>query len=116
VSNRLAWGATLGGVPAVWRTGIGIDRAGRLLYVAAPNLTAAGLASILVRAGAVRAIELDINPEWPTFDVYAHDHGLQPRMFVPNPQQSPGRYLTPDRRDFFAVYRKIAGPVNVPFR
>jgi hypothetical protein len=64
-------GATLGGAPVVWRTGIGIDRSGRLVYVAAPDLTAAGLASILVRAGAVRAIEFDINPEWPTFDVYA---------------------------------------------
>jgi hypothetical protein len=116
VSNRLAWGATLGGVPAVWRTGIGIDRAGRLVYVAAPDLTAAGLASILVRAGAVRAIELDINPEWPTFDVYAHNRGLQPRMFVPNPQQSPHRYLTTDSRDFFAVYRRLVGPVTVPFR
>jgi hypothetical protein len=116
ISDGLAWGATLGGVPAVWRTGIGIDRGGRLVYVAAADVTAAGLASILIRVGAVRAIELDINPEWPTFDVYGHDHGLQPRMFVPNLQQSPRRYLTSDSRDFFAVYRKLPRPVTVPFR
>jgi hypothetical protein len=116
VSNRLAWGATLGGVPAVWRTGVGIDRQGVLLYVAAGDVTAAGLASTLVRLGAVRAIELDINPEWPTFNVYAHDHGLHARMFVPNAQESPSRYLTPDSRDFFAVYRRRSGPLTVPFR
>ncbi len=112
----LMWGATLGGGPAVWRTGIGIDRRGDLVYAAAGNLTASGLASILIRAGAVRAIELDINPEWPTFDVYTHAHGLRPRMFVPNPQQSTARYLSPDSRDFFAVYRRTGGAVTVPVR
>jgi hypothetical protein len=116
VSEPWIWGATLGGAPAVWRTGLGIDSRGQLAYVAAADVTAAGLASILVRVGALRAVELDINPEWPTFNVYAHDHGLHARMFVPNPQQSAGRYLTPDSRDFFAVYRRQRGPVTVPFR
>jgi hypothetical protein len=26
------------------------------------------------------------------------------------------RYLLPDDRDFFAVYRRLPGPVTVPFR
>jgi hypothetical protein len=30
--------------------------------------------------------------------------------------QSPTRYLVPDDRDFFAVYRRLRGPVSVPFR
>jgi hypothetical protein len=34
---------------------------------------------------------------------------------VPNYQQAPTRYLVPDDRDFFAVFRRIAGPVVVPF-
>lgn len=99
LSSGLAWGATLGGVPAVWRTGVGIDRNGDVVYAAAASLTARALASILIRAGAVRAIELDINPEWPTFNIYAHSHGLRPWMFVPNPQQTPSRYLSRDSRD-----------------
>jgi hypothetical protein len=37
-------------------------------------------------------------------------------MFVPNPQQSPRRYLSPDSRDFFAVYRRIGRRDTVPFR
>ncbi len=116
IGNGLLWGATLGGVPAVWRTGIGVDVHGDLVYAAAADLTARGLATALVRAGAVRAIELDINPEWPTFIVYAHRGGLHPSMFVPNPQQSPRRYLSPDSRDFFAVYRRIGRRDTVPFR
>jgi Phosphodiester glycosidase len=115
LTNQAVWGWTLGGGQAVWRTGVGVDRRGNLIY-AAVDQTAAGLAAILIRAGAVRAIELDINPEWPTFDTYAHDHGLQPSQFVPNSQQPVDRYLRPDSRDFFAVYRRLPGPELVPFR
>jgi hypothetical protein len=35
---------------------------------------------------------------------------------VPNYQQSQTRYLVPDDRDFFAVYRREPGPVTVPFK
>lgn len=116
IEDAALWGATLGHVPAVWRTGIGVDAHGDLVYVAAADLTAPALATVLVRAGAVRAIELDINPEWPTFIVYGHRAGLHPWMFVPNPQQSQWRYLAPDSRDFFAVYRRVGRSDTVPFR
>jgi Phosphodiester glycosidase len=107
LTSQAVWGWTLGGGETVWRTGVGIDRRGNLIYAAADETTA-GFAAILIRAGAVRAIELDINPEWPTFNVYAHRHGLLPAKFVPNPQQPATRYLSyPDLRDFFAVYRRL---------
>jgi hypothetical protein len=106
LGNQAVWGWTLGGGETVWRTGVGIDRRGNLIYAAADG-TAAAFAAILIRAGAVRAIELDINPEWPTFDIYAHRHGLLPSKFVPNSQQPATRYLYPDPRDFFAVYRRL---------
>ena len=35
---------------------------------------------------------------------------------VPNVQQPATRYLVPDDRDFFAVYRRLPGPVSVPLR
>jgi hypothetical protein len=98
-----SWGATLGGGAAVWRTALGIDAHHNLIYVAA-NDTPLALAQTLVHAGAVRALELDINPEWSTFNVYGGRGGAAPTMFVPNPQQSADRYLVPDSRDFFAVY------------
>ena len=114
--NSYQWGYTLGGVGLVWRTGIGIDRRGNLIFVAAADQTVITLAQILQHVGAVRAMELDINPEWHTLITYAHHHGLVPTMVEPQPMQSASRYLVPDNRDFFAVYRRLPGPVTVPFR
>ena len=109
------WGITLGGV-AVWRTAVGVTRRGDLVYAAGDNQTAASLASLLVRLGAYRAVELDINPEWPSFITYQRRGGRDPVKLVPNPQQTSSRYLTPDARDFFAVYTRLGGGSSVPFR
>jgi hypothetical protein len=116
LNDSSQWGYTLGNAVRVWRTGAGIDRHGNLLYAAANYQTVTTLAKILQRAGAVRAMQLDINPEWPTLITYAHRHGLDPVKIVPNYQQPSTRYLAPDDRDFFAIYRKTPGPVTVPFR
>ena len=110
------WGYTLGGRTRVWRTGVGIDRRGNLMYVAADGQTVISLAKILQHLGAVRAMEFDINPEWHTLITYTQGaNGLVPTMVGPNPMQAPTRYLVPDDRDFFTVYRPEPGPVNVPF-
>jgi hypothetical protein len=116
LNDSSQWGYTLGNAVRVWRTGAGIDRHGNLIYVAADFQTVVTLAQILQRAGAVRAMELDINPEWPTLITYAHHGGLDPVKVVPNYQQPATRYLVADDRDFFAVYRRVPGPVAVPFR
>jgi hypothetical protein len=116
LNNSTEWGYTLGNAVRVWRTGAGIDRHGNLIYAAADWQTVTSLAQILQRAGAVRAMQLDINPEWPTLITYSHHGGLDPVRVVPNYQQAPTRYLVPDDRDFFAVYRRLPGPVSVPFK
>ena len=114
--NSPQWGYTLGGLTRVWRTGVGIDSRGNLIYVAADDQTVITLAKILQHVGAVRAMEFDINPEWHTLITYTHDpHGLVPTMVGSNPMQSAARYLVPDDRDFFAVYLPKPGPVTVPF-
>jgi hypothetical protein len=77
-------GFTLGNAVRVWRTGVGLDRRGNLIYAAADYQTVITLARILKRAGAVRAMEFDINPYWPTLNTYRHHHGLIPTMVVPN--------------------------------
>jgi Phosphodiester glycosidase len=115
LGSQAVWGWVFGGGSTTWRTGVGIDRHGNLIYAAVDDTTAA-LAAILIRVGAVRAIELDMNPLWPTFNTYAHRHGLHPSQFVPNYQEPLSRYLAPDSRDFFAVYRRVDGPAWVPFR
>jgi phosphodiester glycosidase len=116
LSDSTAWGYTLGNAVRVWRTGVGVDRRGNIVYAAADYQTVSTLARILQRAGAVRAMELDINPEWPTLITYRHHRGLIPTRVVPNYQQPVTRYLVPDDRDFFAVFRRLPGPVDVPLR
>jgi hypothetical protein len=116
LNDSSQWGLTLGNAVRVWRTGVGIDRRGNLLYAAANDQTVTTLAKILQRAGAVRAMQFDINPEWPTLITYRHLDGLVPVKVVPNVMQPATRYLVPDDRDFFAVYRRLTGPITVPFK
>jgi hypothetical protein len=116
LNDSSQWGLTLGNAIRVWRTGVGIDRRGNLIYAAANDQTVITLARILQRAGAVRAMQFDINPEWPTLITYSHKHGLGPTKVVPNGMQPATRYLVPDDRDFFAVYRRLPGPITVPFK
>ncbi len=116
LDNGPEWGQTLGNAVRVWRSGIGIDRRGNLLYAAANDQTVRSLAQLLVHVGAVRAIELDINAEWPSFIGYGRRGGRDPLALVPNVQQRDTRYLVPDDRDFFAVYARTGGGAAVPFR
>jgi Phosphodiester glycosidase len=119
LNDSSKWGATLGNAVRVWRTGVGIDRGGNLIYAAANDQTVSTLARILRRAGAVQAMQFDINPEWPTLITYRHagnGRGLLPTKVVPNVMQPATRYLVPDDRDFFAVYRRLPGPIRVPFK
>lgn len=100
------WGATLRGVPDPARSGLGITAGGRLVWVGGENLTAAQLASGLISAGAVRAVELDINPEWVAGYFYGHRGGkgpLAPVPALPSQQGIPGQFLVPWSRDFFTI-------------
>jgi hypothetical protein len=98
------WGFTLGNKIRVWRSAVGIDRRGNLLYAAAPDQTVGSLAAVLVRAGAVRAMELDINTYWTTFIHYRHPGAAGASNLLASMDRPSDRYLTPDDRDFFAVY------------
>ena len=104
-----AWGATLGGGYYVWRSGIGITEGGRVIFVYGPSLNAQDLANLLKRAGAVEAMQLDINPEWMSFEYYqAHGHPSDPTPvnLLPTQQQSAYRYYSIYSRDFTVVYAR----------
>jgi Phosphodiester glycosidase len=98
------WGATLGNAVRVWRSAVGVDGRGNLLYAAADLQTASSMARVLQRAGAVRAMELDINSEWVTFNFYGGSGAAAAQKLLPDMTRDATRYLTPDDRDFFAVY------------
>jgi Phosphodiester glycosidase len=104
LSDGPEWGATLGNAIRVWRSAVGVDRYGNLIYAAADYQTVGSLAAIMIRAGAVRAMELDINTYWTSFISYRYPGARQPANLLPSMDRSPDRYLTPDDRDFFAVY------------
>jgi hypothetical protein len=104
LSDGPEWGETVNNATRVWRSGLGIDARGNLIYAAANYQTVESLALILKRAGAVRALELDINEDWTSFIGYRHPGGGEPSNLLPEMFRSPERYLVPDERDFFAVY------------
>jgi hypothetical protein len=98
------WGDPLHEQVLTWRSGLGIDAAGQLLYVAGPALDPRTLAAALVAVGAVRAMELDINPEWVSFDSFAagtlpSGQKLMDTMYFPV-----NHFLNPFWRDFIAAF------------
>ncbi len=107
-ANTQAWGGTVGNAIYVWRSGVGIDAHGNLIYVGGPGLNVASLAELLHRAGCVRAMELDINTWWVSFTGYAPDGhgGVQAANLLPSMVRAPNRYLVTGTRDFFEIDAK----------
>jgi hypothetical protein len=103
-----SWGATLGGGYYVWRSGIGITSDGRVIFAYGPALDVRELAELLQHAGAVTAMQLDINPAWMSFMYYLHDQSASPKPvnLLPDQVQPAGRYYAPVSRDFSAVYAR----------
>jgi hypothetical protein len=104
--NSGEWGATVGNAVLVWRSGIGVDRHGNLIYAAGEDQSAASLAATLAHAGAVRAMELDINSYWVSFITYGAVGAESPTNLLRGMERPATRYLSPDDRDFFAVYSR----------
>ncbi len=103
------WGATLGGGEFVWRSGVGITRSGRVIYVYGPALNVQELAGLLQRAGCVRAMQLDINPDWMSFMYYRpgrHPADPRPANLLPDQVQPPDRFYATSGRDFTAVFAR----------
>jgi hypothetical protein len=111
-SSNYKWGATLGNKVLVWRSGIGVTANGALLYAAGNNLSAPALAATLARAGAVRAMELDINSFWVDFFTYGPPATGQPATapsvskLIGDMRASTDRYFADNSRDFIAVFRR----------
>jgi hypothetical protein len=74
------------------------------VWAAGEQLSPAGLAAALIGAGAVRAIELDINPDWVAGYLYVHHTGgPSPVPVVPGQLGIAGKLLEPYSRDFLAI-------------
>ena len=114
------WGGTcpcgpgLHGSEHQWRSGLGVTADGALVYVVGPGLTPVQVADLLVRAGAVRGMELDINPSWPVFASFkpatagglaAPSNGVQ----LTNTSRGPATFFDPRyARDFITMSARPA--------
>ena len=98
------WGGTIKDLTVVARSGLGITANGQLVWAAGEQLSPASLATALINAGAVRAIELDINPYWVAGYLYTpHAGGPTAVPVVPGQRGIIGQLLAPNNRDFLAV-------------
>jgi hypothetical protein len=102
---KSSWGVTVGASTYVWRSGIGITSKGDLLYALGDALSARSLATLLEHAGAVRAMQLDINKTWTSYMWFTPKSTgkLTPHKAL-NFNRPADRYFSPTSRDFFAVY------------
>jgi hypothetical protein len=106
-SDGAAWGGVWLNKAATWRSGLGITKQGTLIYAAGDSLTAATLGMALHAAGAVMAMQTDINPEWVRAFLYdrGSDGSLQTTKLNPGMQGTGQEYLHATTRDFFYLTR-----------
>lgn len=64
------WGSRHSQFEYTWRSALGIDGSGRLVYVGGDQLRLATLADALTQAGAVRGLQLDIHRDMVTFKLF----------------------------------------------
>ena len=105
-SNR-SWGFTgPANKSAVWRSGAGITADGEILWVGGPGLSIEALADTLVRAGAIRGMQLEINQEWVQFNTYSTNAAgtTTGKQLLSGMQHTGDRWLAEDTRDFIAVF------------
>jgi hypothetical protein len=108
-SDVSRWGSALNGRIDTPRSGLGITADGALVYVEG-EMNIVDLARILVRAGAIRAMALDMNPLWPVFATYlpatpsGYAAAVNGKDLTPTMEQTPARFFQPAyARDFIAL-------------
>jgi hypothetical protein len=104
--NYTLWGWTLGNKILVWRSGVGVDAQGNLIYAAGNGLSVKSLAQVLAAAGAVRAMELDINSSWVDLMTYEGGSGgtaVVPTKLLAGMQPAADKYFHLSSRDFIVL-------------
>jgi len=108
-NNFSQWGATLGGTLNVWRSGLGVTKNGAIVYVGGPSMSITDLAHVLMLAGAVRGMELDINTDWVQLATFGGKlntpiTGANGTDLLPGMAYRPDRFFaTWETRDFFTM-------------
>lgn len=106
VSDPKYWGYTINWETVTMRSGLGLDKSGKILYYfAGPSTSISTLAKAMTAVGVANAMQLDINNYWVHFEAYVNaDHKLMPKPLMPREMgDGVGRYLRVFTRDFFYV-------------
>ncbi len=107
-ANRALWGRTITSSIYTWRSGIGITAKGNLIFAIGNSLVPSTLAEALASAGAVNAMQLDINPYWVRFNIFNnYQHGAYSHSTVMKGVfDGSSNYLNGYQKDFFYVTKK----------
>ena len=102
------WGLTTTNSMYTWRSGIGVTKNGNLIYAAGPSLVPQTLAVALKAAGAVNAMQLDINPVWVRFVIFNSLGDGKYRYYSLTKDMTNGGYqdLIGYQKDFFYLVQK----------
>ena len=107
-NNDSQWGSALWGTASganfVWRSAIGVRADGTVVHLVGPSMSQSDLADLMVRAGVVRAMCLDMNNGWASSYFYGpYGNGVPVDPQITRPAT---RFLYSSTRDFIAVYAK----------
>ena len=114
-NDGAAWGGTILNSQYTWRSGLGITAQGNLIYAGGSSLLPSTLGTALKAAGAVMAMETDINPFWVRAFLYERNgNGALTITKLDDQMQGTGQeYLNGDLRDFFYLTRYMPPPKTV---
>lgn len=104
--DKKLWGRTFNADIYTWRSGLGVTKDGNLIYAVGNNLGPESLATALQMAGAVEAIQLDINPFWVRFNIFEPKAGggYTTSTLIKSLKDGSNGYLNGYEKDFFYVY------------
>jgi hypothetical protein len=102
------WGSVKQGTSSghifVWRSAIGIRADGTIVHLVGPSLSTRDLADLMIRAGVVRGMALDMNNGWASSYFYG-PYGAGVPM-DPQITHTISRFKVSSTRDFIAVFAK----------
>jgi hypothetical protein len=106
-NDGAAWGGVWLNKAYTWRSAIGLTDHNTLIYAAGDSLSAATIGKAMQAAGAVMAMQTDINPTWVRAFLYSRDANgeLQIAKLHPDMQGTGHEYLKGTERDFFYFTR-----------
>lgn len=107
-ANRKLWGRTTTLDIYTWRSAIGVTASGNLIFAAGNAVVPSTLARALKDAGAINAMQLDINPNWVRFNIFNDfsDGKYSSMPVMDGIKDGSSSYLHGYQKDFFYITKR----------